>query len=429
MLGTLIPQMREAPDNVQTFTAAHPSLGLVFEKIGFFNIYYSWWFIALLSLMAFNVIVCKIVFGKYPGPRTFKEGEKNAAFIAGQKFKGEFEVSSAPDAAARQAEQALAKKGFSVERRDFVDGSALLLAAKHRPQRFGSWVSHICILMILLANVVGFLYGFRENLEIPEGGWTEMRHRPWRVECDDFTVDFYDETATPKTFSSDLRIFQEHELIAESKILVNEPLEHQGVRFYQATYAPFLKHAKLGLFMKKNPDDSTPPMLLKQNEEVRVPGTPYSLKILQFIPAFYLDENQKAASRSPNLLNPAVKLLISKNGQPVKSPWIFVNFPGLQMPPMQEMDEFIPVLAETVPGYFTGIQAAYDPGADMFWLGCTVFVLSLMVLFYLHHRKIWVLAAKDAAGRTVVRVGASSSRGNSFELEFQDILQGLKSIS
>jgi len=427
--GTLIPQVREVPEKVQAFIAVHPTVGPFFENIGLFDLYHSWWFISMLSLLAFNVIVCKIIFGKFPGARTFKEWERHPSVLDSHKFKGEIESFSESLEFSKKSVILLKKKGFSVRNVARDDGSILLLSAKHRLQRFGSWISHICILLILLSNVIGLIWGFRENLDIPEGGTTAMKHRPWTVECRDFIVDFYDKTSTPKTFSSDIRVFLETELISESKIRVNEPLDINRVRFYQATYAPFLEHAKIGLFMKKNPDESTPPILLKINEEVSVPGTPYQLKIIDFIPDFYLDENQKVGSKSPNLLNPAVKLRVSNNGKNIKSPWIFINFPGLQMPPREALDNVIPILAETVPGYFTGIQVAYDPGAPLFWFSCTLFVLSLMVLFYLHYRRIWVWVRKNPSGSgSWVRVGGASSRGISFEREFEAILGDLKSI-
>ncbi len=427
--GTLLPQSREVPEKVLKFVESHPMIGPVLGKAGFFDLYYSWWFIALLSLMAFDVFVCKIIFGKFPGGHAFSKWERDPASIENLKFKGECASKLDPEKFCGRAADELQKSGFGILKLNLPDGSVLLLAAKHKIQRYGSWVSHIALLLILLANVAGLVWGFRETLEIPEGESVSMTRRPWSVECEKFTVDFYDNAQTPRTFASDLRVFKETELLTDGKVLVNEPLEYKNVRFYQATYAPYLKHAKIGLFMKKNPEKSTPPMLIKMDESVSVPGTPYQLKVLNFVPDFYLDGNNKPASRSPNLSNPAVKLLISKNGQPVKSPWIFVKYPGLQMPPFQAMDEFIPVLAETAPLYVTGIQAAYDPGAGFFWMGCSILVGALMILFYLHYRRIWVWVRKGESGKTLVKIGGASSRGKSFEMEFTGMLDELKAIS
>src|SRR5262245_14397801 len=85
--GTLIPQIPENPERVQEFMAAHPQWGWGLKAAGFFNIYYSWWYIGMLGLLAFNVVVCKLIFGKFPGFHTFKQAEKEALALQGQPFQ------------------------------------------------------------------------------------------------------------------------------------------------------------------------------------------------------------------------------------------------------------------------------------------------------------------------------------------------------
>ncbi len=302
----------------------------------------------------------------------------------------------------------------------------MIVASKHRIQRFGSWTSHVSILVILLANLTGALYGFREVVNLPEGITSRMQNRPWAVTCDKFMVDWYPGTETPKTFASSLRLFDKGRLANASQILVNEPLEYKKVRFYQASYGPYLKEARIGFFLRKTPKES-PTIVVRLDEDVPVPGTPYSLRILQFIPDFSLDKNREVVSRSVRAENPALQILVSKNGKPMKAPWIFEKFPTLQMPPVQDDDDFILVLAEYVPAYYTGLQITYDPGADLFWSACVFLVGGLMILFYFHHRRLWIwIEKKSIGGGTSVRMGGASSRGKSFEHEFERLTAAFK---
>lgn len=425
VLGTLIPQVPESPEKVQQFVTAHPQWASFMDRLDLFNIYYSWWFVAMLGLMAFDVIVCKLIFGKFPGFKTFKKVERKPAVAMAQPFHRKKEVPETLAEAENTAERVLREKGYklaSKERQE--DGSVLILAARHRMQRFGSWVSHVSILLVLLANFSGALYGFRETVNIPEGSSQRLRNRPWLVTCDKFTAEWYPGTSTPKTFASDLRLFVRGQLARQTKVLVNQPLQYRKVRFYQATYGPYLKEARVGLFLRRDPKHSPPAVTLRLGEEAEVPGTPYSLRILQFMPDFSMNDKQEIVSRSALPQNPAIQVLVSKDGRPVKAPWIFENDPITQMPPIQPDDEFVVVLAEYVPSFYTGLQVTYDPGADLFWIACAILVVGLMLLFYLNHRKVWVLLSPAAAG-TSITVGASSSRGGSFEGEFLRLADAL----
>lgn len=427
VLGTLIPQMPEAPEKVQEFIHQHPKLSELFQRLDFFNIYYSWWFVGLLGLLAFDVIVCKLIFGKFPGFKTFKDKERNLSYLTSLPFQYSWNSKTEPETIAATLSHLLKTKGFHLQQfSDEQTGEVCILAAKNRIQRFGSWISHVSILIILLANLTGALYGFREVLEIVEGNSLAMQNRPWRVHCDRFMVDHYEGTTTPKTFASDLRLFEEGTLVRQERILVNKPLEHKKVRFYQASYGPYLKEAKIGFFLRKIKDPKKSPVVtLRLDEEVPVPGTPYSLRILQFLPDFSMDETRTIATRSALPNNPALQILVSKNGKPHKAPWIFEKFPTLQMPPVQRDDDYILILADYVPAFSTGIQVTYDPGADLFWIGCTILVLGLMILFYLHHRKIWVFISKKEAGSKILFAGFSS-RGKSFETEFLELANECK---
>ncbi len=426
VLGTLLPQFPEVPEKVQEFIARSPRIGPIMEKLGFFNIYYSWWFIGMLGLMAFNVIICKLVFAKYPGTKTFKKGERHPDAIRLQKFKDEFASPLPFHAIKDKALALLLRRKYSVQEKIMPDGSLLILASKQRLQRFGSWVSHICIVLVLLANLTGALYGFREVLNIAEGTSGKMQNRPWVISCDKFIVEWYEGSQTPKTFASDLRLFTNGLLKSEKRIVVNEPMEFQNVRFYQATYGPYLREARIGMFRKNYPKES-PTMVLKLDEESKVPGTPYSVRILQFAPDFAFDENNEPSSKSAAPKNPAIQILISRDGKAVRAPWIFERLPGKQMPPVPQEDELIPILSEYVPSYYTGLQITYDPGADLFWTACTLLVLSLMLLFYFHHRKVWIHLKEVAGAGSAVWLGGFSSRGPSFEGEFLQISHQLKS--
>ena len=422
IFGTLLPQIPENPDKVREFIQNAPQWGAFLEKSGFFNIYYSWWYVGLLGLLAFDVIVCKIIFGKFPGLDFFSKRELGSKIILTQIHQKWYEEKRTLLQVSEQLESVLRERKFKIfPQVRHESGEVAILAVKGHLQKYGSWISHISILLVLSSNLVGSLYGFREILNIPEGTSLKMQNRPWVVACDRFQVEWYKGTSTPKKFASDLRLFDRGQLAKTETTIVNEPIEHERVRFYQASYGPYLREARVGFFLRQSPK-SSPTVTLRLDEDVPVPGTPYSLRILQFVPDFSLNEKREVVSQSVQPSNPALQILVLRDGKPLKAPWIFENYPMLQMPPVQKEDEFILLLADYVPAYYTGLQITYDPGADLFWIACTILVGGLMMLFYLHHRKIWIFLKENPEGISV-HVGAYSSKGKSYEGEFNRLIE------
>lgn len=88
VIGTLIPQNQNPAEYFQAFGEFFFRM---FSAFGFFDLYHSWWFQALLVLLALNIIICsidrlsaiwKIVFIRNPTFRISK--------FRGLKYKEEF---------------------------------------------------------------------------------------------------------------------------------------------------------------------------------------------------------------------------------------------------------------------------------------------------------------------------------------------------
>jgi len=57
IIGTVIPQGPPPPEYLQTISETK---FLLYQKLGFFDMYHSWWFITLLYLLTLNLIACSI---------------------------------------------------------------------------------------------------------------------------------------------------------------------------------------------------------------------------------------------------------------------------------------------------------------------------------------------------------------------------------
>jgi len=94
------------------------------------------------------------------------------------------------------------------------------------------------------------------------------------------------------------------------------------------------------------------------------------------------------------------------------------NLPRLPWP-------FVPVLDDYDQIYYTGLELAKDPGMNIVWAGSAMLVIGLCIMFYMPHRKLWVVLDKhDNALR--VRMGGSTTRNKlGFEREFHDLFMKL----
>ena len=67
---------------------------------------------------------------------------------------------------------------------------------------------------------------------------------------------------------------------------------------------------------------------VKLNESFRAGDTEYSAKAVEFQPDFTMDlKSRKVTSRTAEARNPAVRVIVWKNGTPQDTSWAFLNMP------------------------------------------------------------------------------------------------------
>jgi len=108
------------------------------------------------------------------------------------------------------------------------------------------------------------------------------------------------------------------------------------------------------------------------------------------------------------------------------------NFQQMGMRVLQAMNSlpnipwpFIPVLDDYEQKYYTGLELTQDPGMNIVWVGSAILVIGLCIMFYVPHRKLWVVFKPTAKG-VEITLGASTNRNKmGFEQEFNALLTRL----
>jgi len=424
-IGTFIPQGESSKEYINRFG---PKLAPFLSKVGLLDVYHSWWFVALLALMAFDVVVCKLrsLPKTTPAQRSSPGHLEGDRLFHSQPLRFRMMVPAGFEKTLEQLANHLRQKKYSVA---FYEGNSgsFFQGTRFKWQGWGDFIVHVSILLILFGALVGAIWGFKEFLPVIPGQSKDLQHKPWTLNLDNFQVSYYPGTGQASRYASDVRLYEGNRLLAQKTIIVNRPLDVQGTRFYQASWGMtgMLRSATLRVAGQR--------LVIPRGERVPIRGTPLSVEARMLYPDFDLDELGQPTTKSLEPNNPAVLVNFYEGNDPLVSMWLFRNRPELCLrvspqgevspaahPPFRLVD-FQPVL-------FSGFQVSYDPGAKIFWWGCFILLTGLILRFYFHQRRL-ICVVRSSEGASEVCIGGWSSRGaEDFKGEFQALVSSCQRL-
>jgi cytochrome c biogenesis protein len=283
--------------------------------------------------------------------------------------------------------------------------------------RFGVYVTHLSILIIFIGAIVGIRFGFKGNVNIPEGesvtrvpvrGGTAMQDLGFTVRCNSFRLETYP-TGQPKAFMSDLSVIEEGREVVRKTIVVNDPLQYKGIWFYQSSYG---QAGGVTAQVAVSRRDGTPMGAL-----ALPPNEPFPIDGYGMLRGVNYEQNFQGRG-------PALQVVVEKPGKPNASFWILQGRPDLDR---QRDDSLVFSFGGLSSKMFTGLQVAKDPGVNIVWLGCALMVIGLIMAFFLSHQRVWVRLVQGTDGRVEVVLAGSASRNRiAFEKRFEKLQAGVK---
>ncbi|ATX80923.1 Cytochrome c biogenesis protein ResB [Mariprofundus ferrinatatus] len=85
----------------------------------------------------------------------------------------------------------------------------------------------------------------------------------------------------------------------------------------------------------------------------------------------------------------------------------------------------IPMLEDFEHVYYTGLQLAKDPGMNVVWAGSAILVIGLCIMFYVPHRKLWLVIRQNGDATEVQLAGNTNRNMMSFKQTFHDLFTKL----
>jgi cytochrome c biogenesis protein len=438
IVGTVIEQNVNPEKNIKVLTrmfgeGAAPAIYDVLDKLGFMNMYHSWWFVTLLLLFCANLVICSID----RLPRIWKLVREpirplSDEYLEKMSIKRVLILKGKHPEVKGRAAEAIRKIGFRPSE-STTDKGVQFFSEKGNFTRLGVYITHLSILIIMAGAIVGLFFGFNGWLPLGEGETSSYAYKEhdtkiplgFDIRCDKFEVDFYGDSDMPKAYKSWLTVLKDGKEIMKKAITVNDPLKYEGITFYQSSFGTIPDSFGRGILTLDlvSRDGKSEQVQARLGDQFTIPGTSITGHITNFSPALTLDQSGKPVTYDSNMVNPAIFVEFTGLAQKPVGGWIFKRFPRTWDLPDGSKVEFLNFWGVQ----YTGLQVRKDPGVGIVYLGCILMALGLYITFFMSHRRIWVNLAEEK-GATKILIGASANKNRaSLEKKIERLAGGLES--
>jgi len=419
IIGTVLPQGIVPPEYVAKIS---PTKLQIYSKLGFFDMYHSWWFITLLYVFSLNLVSCSIK----RLPHVFKFVSEPTLVLAESmrnsfSLKKEIAFSGAIEKGRERLTEFLGSE-FSPPVVTEHNAEYHLFSQKTSWCRLGVYVVHLSILVIFVGAIIGSLSGYKGYVNIVEG--TKINAVDGRngqpiplgfeILCEKFSVDFY-KTGAPKEFRSILTVLENGRPVpgfTQVKVIVNDPLTYKGITFYQSSYGQANEGSEHYFTVTPRTGGAPEKIAAREGGLVTLKdGTTFKL----------LEATQEVRQFAPGFSGPAARIEVTPKGVAPQTFISFKNFPEMNA---QRGDVLIFGYEGTNARMYTGLQVAKDPGVWVVWLGCTLMLIGLFIAFFMSHKRIWVVISKGHARM----YGNASKNQAAFDMQFDTISEKFKQL-
>lgn len=420
-LGTIFPQEMYIPQEAENRDPAvfyedwYGLPGKIYYQLGFHDLYSSWWYMILIALIGVSLVICSIDrFVPLRRALKMQKPKRHNTFLQRQRL-----YSVTPEVTEAEKEKLVAN--LKKRRYKITDEDGNILAEKNRFSRWGPYVNHIGLIIILLAALLRTtpLLFLDDNVWVREG---ETKVIPstdgeYYIENKKFHLETYDPDDPEdakfkesmesrgemihKNYQTDAVIYeakgkqvagQEPDLqeIKSGSIQMNKPLKFEGYTLYQSQYQE--SDFKEMTFSVYKTDDEDQKSLGKVTIDLTSPEDAYELdngmilEINQYYPDYELNEGEpRSVSKYPR--NPAFVFNIF----PPDSDEGEISFVGIgKNIDATGENEYKLGIEGFEMQYASGLTVRRDYTLPMFGVGAAIFMIGVIQGMYWQHRRIWI---------------------------------------
>lgn len=417
-LGTIFPQEMFIPPEAENRDPAffyedwYGLPGKIYYQLGFHELYSSWWYMILIALIGISLVICSIDrFVPLYRALKIQQPKRHNTFLSRQRLFSKTAVVT------KEEKETLVSR-LKKQRYNIVNKDGNILAEKNRFSRWGPYVNHIGLIIILIAAILRmtpFLF-LDEYVWVREGEQKVIpgTENEYYIENKRFLLEVYDEDderfkdamermgdQVHKNYQTDLIIYKavgetvvgkepELEKVTEDSIRMNEPLKFDGYTLYQSGFQEN-EFSKMKFKLYETADEN-------QNSlgeiiiDLTSPEKTYELdngikvQVTQYYPDYVLEDGEpRSVSKFPR--NPAfVFNVISPDSE--KGEISFVGI-GKNIDATGENNYKLGIVDFEM-RYVSGITVRKDYTLPFFIIGAAIFMIGVIQGMYWQHRRIWI---------------------------------------
>ncbi|WP_124219624.1 cytochrome c biogenesis protein ResB [Aquisalibacillus elongatus] len=419
-IGTIYPQYMNAntpiPAN-QYYEQEYGITGQIFYQLGFHELYSSWWFIILIALIGISLVICSID-RVVPLHRALKnqKPKRHEIFVKRQRFFAETEN-------VNQSERKTLIENLKKRRYKITEQDGHIMAEKNRFSRWGPYVNHIGLIIILLAAILRmFPFMYDEGyVWVREGETREVptTNGEYYIENEKFVYETWDrhddrfqealkneEFDVPSNFQTNAVVYKakeevvtgqlpEMEEVKRHEIRLNEPLNVDSYKIYQSGTQLRSEYGRITLSVNNEDGSSLGSFGFLPNNNKRE----YELNdgYIAYIDSYYpelefTEEGPSSSSKHPR--NPGFVFEVHNPNGDVEGRYFYL---GEQIIPLSDDSVYNVDVEDTELITATGLLVQKDHSLIYFLIGAMIFMVGVAQGLYWHHRRVWIHPKEDGS--------------------------------
>ncbi|MBM7584399.1 cytochrome c biogenesis protein [Bacillus pakistanensis] len=448
-VGTILPQEMYIPNTVQPeqyYADAYGWFGEIYYRLGFHDLYGSWWYLLLIASIGISLVICSLdrVIPLYRALKKQKVS-RHDGFLRRQRYFSETTVENSEETIE------LLKKKMKDKRYRVREEDGNLLAEKARFSRWGPYVNHIGLIIFLFGGMLRFVPGMYvdEVLWIREGETKAIpgTKQEYYLENKNFTLETYDKSnevfnkaieengTVAKNYQSDVVLYRsedkkvagqdnEFKKMKEEDIQVNHPLKFDDYAVYQTSYKlDEFKSMSFNLTNKESGKDfgKITVDLFNPKETYKLDNQ-YKIELMGYYPDFSgFDDKGEPQTKSPVPNNPA---FLFKMFSPEK-PEGEISFVGIRknLEPLGE-NEYKMSFAGIETRDVSALTVRKDLTLWILGIGGAIFMIGVIQGSYWNHRRIWIRRVNEQ----VLVAGHTNKNWHGLKKEIEYVLDGTNLI-
>ncbi|MBA4603840.1 cytochrome c biogenesis protein ResB [Thermoactinomyces mirandus] len=406
-IGTIFPQEVFVPssDPASYYEKHYGIWGKLYHSFGFSDMYSSWWFVLLVSMIGISLVICSLdrVIPLYKALKN-QQVVKNVEFIQRQRISHSERIpGEEKEQKIDQIARELSKRFYHIRREN-----GALLAEKGRISRWGPYINHIGLIIFLLGLLFRYIPGWylNESIWVREGEVKNVPETPYYVKNERFIMEFYEQEKTPESLNDEDPVVKKYQTnavlykkdsrtgklkaVKKYPIIVNDPLKYNDLLLYQSGFQTgLLDQITFKVTEKKSKTELgtfTVNLNKIRRDQVYQVGN-LTVRPLEYYPDFAL-ENNRPVTRSQEPNRPAFIFEVKEKGEETgEKSWVIsgTNFENLMAENQYSID-----LAKLHTVNASGLMVRVDRSLHIIFIGGMIFMVGLIMGFYWHHRRVWV---------------------------------------